>query len=369
MVLGMTKPIFSIICPCYNQGHFLTCAIQSVTDQLFIDWELIIIDDGSGDETRKIALSFIEQDSRIHYLYQENKGLSAARNFGVHKSFGDYLVFLDADDWLYVDFLDKVEREFVNGFDLVVTGYAHCKDESIIHHVTRSRHKLSIKEFTYGNYAPPVAFSLRKSILTEIGIFDESLKSAEDWDLWIRAAKCEVEMINIPDILAAYRYSDQSMSRDGERMYQALKAVFLKIPLNDPRINTLDQILPQDIDNAKGILALLMPCLGVLVMQGKIIEAVKLYFNEKEEFDLDPSETDFLILNSYLTFRYWNTKKELDRVFKEYEPLVIEFLEAVIQNKSEIQGIKKNLFFLSRKKMNHLKYGKVLGGIFNRILA
>ena len=92
------KPIFSIILPTYNRGYILDRTIQSVINQTFKNWELIIVDDGSTDNTRDSINDFLIQDNRINYFYQENAERSAARNNGISKANGKFICFLDSDD-------------------------------------------------------------------------------------------------------------------------------------------------------------------------------------------------------------------------------------------------------------------------------
>src|SRR5688500_17070697 len=92
-------PLVSVIITCFNQGHFLAEAISSVLKQTHKPLEIIVVDDGSTDNTKAVALNFPE----VYYIYQNNAGLSDARNTGIDNSRGEYLVFLDADDWLYQD--------------------------------------------------------------------------------------------------------------------------------------------------------------------------------------------------------------------------------------------------------------------------
>ncbi|MEM4724269.1 MAG: glycosyltransferase family A protein, partial [Candidatus Hadarchaeum sp.] len=94
----------SVIIPCYNHGHYLPCAVNSVMAQTFADWEAIIVDDGSTDNTREVAAQFT--DSRVRYIYQDNRGLAAARNTGIRAAQGEYLAFLDADDEWEPTFLE-----------------------------------------------------------------------------------------------------------------------------------------------------------------------------------------------------------------------------------------------------------------------
>ena len=92
------RPFFSIIIPTYNRGHVLGKTIQSVINQNFNDWELIVVDDGSTDNTKNIINDFSKNDSRIRYIYQDNQERSAARNNGIENSNGKYICFLDSDD-------------------------------------------------------------------------------------------------------------------------------------------------------------------------------------------------------------------------------------------------------------------------------
>ena len=92
--------LISVIVPCYNQAQYLDECLQSVLDQTYQDWECIIVNDGSPDNTEEVAKNWVEKDSRFKYFYKENRGLSSARNLGIEKSIGKYLFFLDSDDWL-----------------------------------------------------------------------------------------------------------------------------------------------------------------------------------------------------------------------------------------------------------------------------
>ena len=102
------EPKFSIILPTYNRAHLLSTAIESVIAQSITDWELIIIDDGSTDNTKELVFSF--QDSRIMYGHQENKGRSIARNAGLQNARGTWICFLDSDDWYLEDHLEVFEE-------------------------------------------------------------------------------------------------------------------------------------------------------------------------------------------------------------------------------------------------------------------
>ena len=104
----MSTPLFSIIIPTYNRANFICTAIESVIGQTYKNWELIIVDDGSTDNTKEIVLSF--NDDRVRYIYQENQERSAARNNGINNAKGDYICFLDSDDVFKINHLAIFEQ-------------------------------------------------------------------------------------------------------------------------------------------------------------------------------------------------------------------------------------------------------------------
>lgn len=120
----LLSPVLSIILPVYNGEEFIRRTIQSVLTQELTDWELIVVNDGSKDQTENIVSEFCDLDTRIKKITQENKGLSAARNAGYLRAIGKYIVFLDADDYVEPDYYKKlVASTEESGADFVVSGY------------------------------------------------------------------------------------------------------------------------------------------------------------------------------------------------------------------------------------------------------
>ena len=107
------EPLVSIIIPCYNKANFISDAIESALKQSYSNIECLIIDDGSTDESRNVANKYVEMDKRIRYYYKENGGPSSSRNYGVQKAKGEWIQFLDADDWLCADKI-KNQLSFLN---------------------------------------------------------------------------------------------------------------------------------------------------------------------------------------------------------------------------------------------------------------
>ena len=106
-------PFFSIILPTYNRASFLKRSIGSVLAQTFADWELIVMDDGSRDQTKEVVTSF--KDPRIRYFYQENRERSAARNNGIARAKGEWICFLDSDDAFMADHLEVFQSRIITG--------------------------------------------------------------------------------------------------------------------------------------------------------------------------------------------------------------------------------------------------------------
>mgnify|MGYP003370537141 CR=1 FL=1 len=188
-------PILSIILPVYNGEAFIKRTIQSVIDQELQDWELIIINDGSKDQSETIISDFCTFDTRIITISQENKGLSAARNVGYHKATGKYIVFLDADDYVEPNYYKKLvvstERY---GADFVISSYIRdfvqsdaqiksklvCFKEQFLEKYNQIQQCCS-KIYFYNVYIHVWNKIYRHDFLLKHGIvFDETKRYAED---------------------------------------------------------------------------------------------------------------------------------------------------------------------------------------------
>jgi glycosyltransferase involved in cell wall biosynthesis len=122
----MSIPIVSIIVPCYNQGQYLDECLQSVLDQTYSEWECIIVNDGSSDDTDFLAKLWVEKDKRFIYFEKENGGLCSARNFGIKQSKGEYILPLDADDKISKSYVAMALQTFLEDFSLSIV---YCKAE------------------------------------------------------------------------------------------------------------------------------------------------------------------------------------------------------------------------------------------------
>ena len=194
----------SIIIPTFNYGKFLTDTLQSVKNQSYKDWECIVIDDGSMDNTRDVVNNFVVSDNRFKYIYQANEGVSSARNAGIKESVGHFIQFLDGDDLLQEDKIKSQVDAFTNypNIDIVYNEVRFFDDGNQAQLRTSLNGdkpdnwmpKLStkgteiVKQFSKINFLVMNSPLTKKSVFTKVGFFDESMKALEDWDFWMRCA-------------------------------------------------------------------------------------------------------------------------------------------------------------------------------------
>lgn len=358
---------YSIIIPCYNHGIFLTDSINSLISQSYNNWEAIIINDGSTDNTIEIADYWCKKDSRIKLISVSNNGLSSARNTGINYSTGEYIALLDADDKFEFNHLQSLLNVFQAGSDIVFTGYKYFSDSTLINHSVRLNKSINFQHILDGNIVPPVAVAFKRSIFEFSGGFDTSLKSAEDWDLWIRFYKIGFCLGISDESSALYRISPNSMSRHFLTMYEALKNVSLQAYSIDYRIS-LEFPLNRSIshNNFDSIKKNLLLCLGVAILQNKISIAVDLFKRETEMFDFDFEIGDFKYLCSYLSFRYHVSKEDLNWVFETLHPQFFVFFQELNLPELDIKDTMKEVFSIHYKIRNKYKWG-ILSPLVNRI--
>lgn len=217
----MNSKLVSIIVPCYKQAHYLSEALQSVLEQTYSNWECIIVNDGSPDETETVAKGWIAKDSRFKYLYKENGGLPSARNAGIKTANGEFILPLDADDILHPDYLKKTIPVLENNPALAIVS---CYTEFFMNKITNIVHELKPIGTTYHALMfqnTLVATSLfRKKSWEGVGGYDESmLKGFEDWEFWIAILKEGLEYRVMEEFLFYYRKSKKSMLVDTRNKY------------------------------------------------------------------------------------------------------------------------------------------------------
>src|SRR4028119_1868603 len=184
----------SVVIPCYNQARFLGEAVGSVLSQTHADFEVIVVDDGSTDDTRRVASSYAAGDSRVRLISQENRGLAGARNRGLAESRGEYVVFLDSDDRLLAGALEVGVRELAShpGCAFVSGHYRPINADGVAYAVPQQDrvggdHYLALLRDNY--ISMPASVMYRRWVFGEVGGFDGSVDAAADWDLYLRIAR------------------------------------------------------------------------------------------------------------------------------------------------------------------------------------
>uniref|UniRef100_UPI0040481146 glycosyltransferase family 2 protein n=1 Tax=Mariniflexile sp. TaxID=1979402 RepID=UPI0040481146 len=183
----MKLNLVSIIVPCYNQAQYLDEALESVLSQTYENWECIIVDDGSPDNTNEIVQKWVEKEARFIYLKKENGGLSSARNAGISKANGEFILPLDADDKIGADYVTLAIEAFELDTSLKVV-YCQAKmfgiEESIVGLKPFSLYDLSKKNMIFCS-----ALYRKKEWEIVKGYDDRMIYGLEDWEFWIAILK------------------------------------------------------------------------------------------------------------------------------------------------------------------------------------
>lgn len=252
--MSNNNPLVSVIIPCYNQAHFLAEAIESTLNQDYANVEVIVINDGSTDCTKEVATQF-----EVIYIEQENQGRASARNQGVYKSRGEYLVFLDSDDRLLPCAIDRgvqciskhSECGFVYGqYRLVKADGGACpfwqqicvpssyqQPEQVIRQLSVLITRLLIGAPFIATKSDPFESLLRwnhiamlstvlfqRSVLESVGLFNPELSACEDYELYLRIVRA-YPISSYRHIVSEYRLHDANTIRNRSRMLASANTV------------------------------------------------------------------------------------------------------------------------------------------------
>jgi glycosyltransferase involved in cell wall biosynthesis len=240
MVNAMHQPLISVVIPNYNYAHYLGEAIESVLAQTYASIEIILVDDGSTDDSLERARKF---NGRLKIVAQENAGVSAARNRGIGEASGELIAFLDSDDvWLPEKVAKQVrllEREPQVG--LVHCGYVEFFSDGTVGdtHLDGMEGEVALELLKYQRSVVLGGGSgamVRRSLIDEIGGFDPAVSPAEDWEFYYRCARvCRVGFID--EVLLKYREHQSNAHLNIPRMERAILAAFDKsFETDDPQL-------------------------------------------------------------------------------------------------------------------------------------
>jgi glycosyltransferase involved in cell wall biosynthesis len=216
----MQEPLISVIVPCYNHAHYLQDALDSVLAQNYRNWECVIVNDGSPDNTGEVAAKYTAADPRFIYISQTNAGLASARNAGIKASHGEFIFPLDSDDKIHPGYFRVAMDIFSNEPD---TGIIYCDAELF----GEKKGKWNIPDYSYQNILMqsviyPGGFFRRSDFDRTRGYDPGMVYGWEDWDFWLSMVELGLKVKQLKEIYFYYRYSSSSMTRrmtDEQRSY------------------------------------------------------------------------------------------------------------------------------------------------------
>lgn len=211
-------PFFTVIIPLYNKENFIENTLKSVLNQNFTDFEVIIVNDGSTDKSEEKVKQF--DDKRMKYFYQENQGVSLARNFGISMATSNFITFIDGDDYWFPEFLQEMFNN-INEFPKQNVFSAATEVETSIskfpsqYSIEKSKDSQVVNYFEASYNTTIICTScavFHKSVFEKVGTFDTKIKIGEDTDLWIRIGLV-YSVVFSNKILARYVFDENSLSK------------------------------------------------------------------------------------------------------------------------------------------------------------
>lgn len=217
----MNQPLVSIILPAYNAEKYIEESITSVIIQTYINWELLVADDGSTDKTKQIVLSFCKKDERIKYLYQPNGRLPKARNLGIANAHGEILAFIDADDvWfenkleIQVALLTETKAQLIFSDAVVFTDNIQNPKMKMNSGKGLFYGESGLRSFLELNKIPVLTAIVKTELVKKLNGFteDATIPQSEDYHLWLRLLMNGCVMFGSDKVLAGYREHPEAMS-------------------------------------------------------------------------------------------------------------------------------------------------------------
>lgn len=364
----------SVIIPAFNAAATLEQPIASLQAQSHVEWEAIVVDDGSADDTLAVAEDLALGDSRIRVVTQDNAGVSAARNAGMDRAQADWLLFLDADDTLEPRFLElmtgALERDpsldavRCGWSSLSVDGYRTC---TLLPRITGDLFARLAVDWLFAIHACVV----RKSLARQVGGFDTELCTSEDWDFWQRVARTGARFGAVREVLAYYHMRPASASKQAQRMLSDAIRVLEQGHAPDPRVPVAHPVHPRGLGVEPSVVKfqkyyfLCFSC-GLVLGAGGDAESLFEILAEETNPDLDPYHAADWIVSAALDAS-GRPLAEWPRAWRELEPAAEELL-ATLEEHAQAPGLARRTLPLTRK-MVAVKAAQVSWGARLRALA
>ena len=218
-----SEPPVSVVIPAYNQSRFLGEAIESALSQTLAGVEVIVVDDGSTDDTPRVARAFRD---RIIYIRQSNQGLAGARNTGITAARAGLIQLLDSDDALYPTAVERGWEAAASNPDAGVFTASWDETDAAGGVIGQVEAPAIARDAFHALFdpmlvGPPCRYMVRRAELLRAGLFDRSLRACEDWDMWLRLAAAGVRFVAVPEARVRYRNHPASMSKDPRLMWRS----------------------------------------------------------------------------------------------------------------------------------------------------
>ena len=323
------ESLVSVIVPSYNHAIYLPDAVDSVLNQTYSRVEVIVVDDGSTDNTREVAACY---GDRVRYEFQSNQGLAAARNTGMRLVSGDFVVFLDADDLLLPTMIERGLKRFDARPEAGVVQcgsiYASADLSDQSWKVTPTYEGLLFDTFAHHIPLPCHSMLFRLPVLRDVGSFDATIDACEDWDVWLRIARCGVRWASVKQPLVINRMLPVSMSRNCAVVFSAGKEVIRRAHAADARVNIpqRDFALGCSCNASDALWKWLLTCLSFAVAQGNVDAACVLLEQEGRSIKSDVEPSDLACLVDHLWYSSATPYDQWELLWPKVRKPFFEFL-------------------------------------------
>jgi glycosyltransferase involved in cell wall biosynthesis len=364
----------SIVIPAYNAAETIGETLHSILDQSDPNWEAIVVDDGSSDRTTEIAGHFVKKDSRIRLIHRPSGGESAARNSGIAEARYNWLLFLDADDWIAPAYLERMTGELIAHPELDAV---HCGSARVAPDRT----------MVVESYLPPTgdmfavwarrsafpvhACVVRRSLVEAVGRFDPSLRKSPDWDLWQRIARMGARFGAVREILAFYRMRPNAASLDAHQMLLDGLRVLKQGHAPDPRVpnphpDHAAGSPPEEVRTQE--FYLLSWCAGLLLGNGKDARPLLEWVKEDHFPELYPDAVAECIFGA-APLPTCQSPQDWERLWPKIQQRVSEFLVALEAQSMAPDLARKADDALKIRILKHSPTWQSVIGDYERIMA
>ncbi len=381
-------PLVSIIMPCYKDTATIKTAVESVVNQEYENWELIVVNEDEAPELKEIIDNLKAIDTRIRVFHKKHEGVSFARNMGIKNAKGEYIAFLDADDIYFPGSLKlRMESLITNGYEAVFC-VIKMLDESLKELKWEVRGRPNYFTFMDMFIPPIISVIVLKSRLEQSGLFDETMTHGEDWDLLQRLGRIGVIFWSVAGASVGYRQKPNSaVLGNYEKHYNGLKRVLDIIYSEDKRVNNPVEEYRYGIGCANKLLhqnKRLFQLFIWMIISGNLRKAEEISKHLSPIIFLNIKELELIDLIQYTVMRYYRCNfNEWEKYFLKYKEDFInifpnnllkltfntsDLLKKIDSNKKkEIPGNKGDMDMLAMKESDIKNWNLLLKDLKKRV--